>query len=464
MRRGGGISSFPMETIKPNHAAASFHAVILAGGRGTRMQTDLPKLLHPIAGRPILRWVIAAARDAGAASVTVVLPADEPRLHQLCHDVQTVVQPTPLGTGDALRCAMPLLPTDTLPVAVIYGDTPFLQPATLQAMTQQIAQDNTAIVLLATRAAEPNGYSRMVLNPQNQVLRLVEQVEATAQERALPLSFAGMMAVARHGLADALGQIDNHNAKQEYYLTQLVALANAAGQTVGWSEVVEAEIMGINTQAELAAAESLAQDRLRAQFLSAGVRMPAPSTVFFSADSVIGRGTVIEPNVVIGNGVVIGENCQIRAFSYLEQSTLANAVEVGPFARVGPDAVLEPDVMIGNFVEVKRAHLSSGVKAKHLSYLGNVTIGANSNIGAGTVVCNYNGFQKSPTVIGASAFIGSNSVLVAPITIGDGAYIAAGSTITESVPDNALGIGRALQTTKSDGGTRLRQKYSKKTK
>ncbi|MCA3249176.1 MAG: bifunctional UDP-N-acetylglucosamine diphosphorylase/glucosamine-1-phosphate N-acetyltransferase GlmU [Rhodospirillaceae bacterium] len=452
-------------------ARRPFHAVILAGGRGTRMQSTLPKLLHPIAGRALLQWVIDAAQRAGAASVTVVLPPNEPLLNQACSNVQQVVQPVPLGTGDALRCAMPMLVQDDLPVAVIYGDTPFLQAETIGAMIAAVGQANSdarqgdtppAILLLATRAAEPNAYSRLLMDAGGQVTGLVEWLDASPVQRALPLSFAGAMALQRQPLAALLAGLDNHNAKQEFYLTQLVALANGGGLGVRAHEVAEAEIMGINTQAELAQAESLAQDRLRAAALAAGVRMAAPTTVFFSADTQIAAGCVVEPHVVFGGGVTVAAGCHIKAFCYLEDVTLATGVEVGPFARLGPDATLGAGVVVGNFVEVKRARLGAGVKAKHLAYLGNVQIGAGSNIAAGVVVCNYNGFSKSTTVIGAGAFVGSNSVLIAPLTIGDAAYVAAGSTITDPVPNDALAIGRSPQVTKPDGATRLRQKYSKK--
>jgi bifunctional UDP-N-acetylglucosamine pyrophosphorylase/glucosamine-1-phosphate N-acetyltransferase len=448
-------------------ARRPFHAVILAGGRGTRMQSNLPKLLHPIAGRALLQWVIDAAQRAGAASVTVVLPPNEPLLSQACTDVQQVVQPVPLGTGDALRCAMPMLVQDDLPVAVIYGDTPFLQAETIRAMIAAVGQANSAaqantlpaILLLATRAAEPNAYSRLLMDAGGQVTGLVEWLDASPVQRALPLSFAGAMALQRQPLATLLAGLDNHNAKQEFYLTQLVALANNAGLGVRAHEVAEAEIMGINTQAELAQAESLAQDRLRAAALAVGVRMAAPATVFFSADTQIAAGCVVEPHVVFGGGVTVAAGCHIKAFCYLEDVTLATGVEVGPFARLGPDATLGDGVVVGNFVEVKRARLGAGVKAKHLAYLGNVQIGAGSNIAAGVVVCNYNGFSKSNTQIGADAFVGSNSVLIAPLTIGDAAFVAAGSTITAAVPDDALAISRSPQVNKPDGANRLRQKY-----
>ena len=448
-------------------ARRPFHAVILAGGRGTRMQSNLPKLLHPIAGRALLQWVIDAAQRAGAASVTVVLPPNEPLLSQACTDVQQVVQPVPLGTGDALRCAMPMLVQDDLPVAVIYGDTPFLQAETIRAMIAAVGQGNSAaqantlpaILLLATRAAEPNAYSRLLMDAGGQVTGLVEWLDASPVQRALPLSFAGAMALQRQPLATLLAGLDNHNAKQEFYLTQLVALANNAGLGVRAHEVAEAEIMGINTQAELAQAESLAQDRLRAAALAVGVRMAAPATVFFSADTQIAAGCVVEPHVVFGGGVTVAAGCHIKAFCYLEDVTLATGVEVGPFARLGPDATLGDGVVVGNFVEVKRARLGAGVKAKHLAYLGNVQIGAGSNIAAGVVVCNYNGFSKSNTQIGADAFVGSNSVLIAPLTIGDAAFVAAGSTITAAVPDDALAISRSPQVNKPDGANRLRQKY-----
>jgi len=342
---------------------------------------------------------------------------------------------------------------------VLFADTALLRPETIKALLKERRRAPAAAIAAAGfRPADPSPYGRFVLDRDGTLARIVEARDATPAEREIGLCNGGIMAIEARHLFDLVAQIGNKNAKHEFYLTDIVAIARAAGLCCRVAELPTEELVGINTRAELAEAEALMQERLRRRAMEGGATLVAPQTVFLSADTRLGRDVVVEPNVVFGPGVSVADNVRIRSFSHLEGATIATGAIVGPFARLRPGAVLEAEVHVGNFVEVKETRLGAGAKANHLSYLGDSEIGAGTNTGAGTITCNYDGFGKHRTVIGRDAFIGSNTALVAPVTVGDGAYVATGSVVTSDVPADALTIARARQVDKPGRAAELRQK------
>jgi bifunctional UDP-N-acetylglucosamine pyrophosphorylase/glucosamine-1-phosphate N-acetyltransferase len=378
-----------------------------------------------------------------------------------------VIQSPPRGTGDAVRAARAALAErlalgDIDDVLVLFGDTPLLQPGTIAALLDERRRASAAAVAVAgMRPTDPGPYGRLVQDRDGALLRIIEARDADAEERAIGLCNGGIMAIdARHAFA-LVDRIGNDNAKREFYLTDIVALARAEGLSCRVAELPTEELLGVNTRAELAAAEALMQQRLRRLAMEAGATLVAPETVFLAADTRLGRDVVVEPHVVFGPNVAVADNVRIRSFSHIEGAEIATGAIVGPFARLRPGAVLEQDVHVGNFVEVKATRLGAGAKANHLSYLGDSDIGAGTNIGAGTITCNYDGFNKFRTIIGAGAFIGSNTALVAPVTVGDGAYVATGSVITSDVPADALSIARARQVDKPGRAAELRARLRK---
>lgn len=430
--------------------------IVLAAGQGTRMKSDKPKVLHPVAGAPLLwhalragaalepeRCVVVAGHgfDAVQASVAAYDP-----------EMTVAMQAEQLGTAHAVAQALPALEGFAGDVYVLYGDTPFISEATLAAM--RAARDSFDVVVLGFQAADPGRYGRLVM--QGEALeRIVEFKDATEAERAITLCNSGVMAMDAGALRDLLDKVGNDNASGEYYLTDVVGLARAAGLSATAVACDEAETMGVNSREDLARAEAAFQARARAELLDIGVTMQAPETVHLGWDTYVGRDAEIEPMVVFGPGVTVESGARIRAFSHLEGCHVSRGAVVGPYARLRPGAELSEDVHVGNFVEIKNATLAEGVKANHLSYIGDAEIGEKTNIGAGTVTCNYDGVFKHRTVIGKRAFIGSDTMLVAPVTLGDGAMTASGSVITEDVPAGALALGRARQQVKPGFATRL---------
>ncbi|MGQ0564158.1 MAG: bifunctional UDP-N-acetylglucosamine diphosphorylase/glucosamine-1-phosphate N-acetyltransferase GlmU [Gemmobacter sp.] len=423
--------------------------IILAAGQGTRMNSDLPKVLHPLAGVPLVHHAMQAGRGLEPARTVVVIGPDAPGVAKAVRafdeDAQAVVQAERLGTAHAVLQARPALDGASGVAVVLYGDTPFVRTGTLETMLAALARH--AVVVLGFDAEAPGRYGRLVVEG-DELIRIVEARDATPAERAITLCNSGVVACDAALLMDLCGQVGNANAAGEYYLTDIPALARARGLSAGVVRCPEAETLGINTRAELSLAEAEFQARARVQALDDGVTLTAPETVYFALDTVIGRDAVIGPCVIFGPGVTIESGAEVRGFCHLEGCHISRGAVVGPFARLRPGAELAEDVHVGNFVEIKNAVLDQGVKVGHLTYLGDATVGEHTNIGAGTVTCNYDGVMKHRTVIGRNAFIGSDTMLVAPVTVGDGAMTASGSVVTMDVPADALAVGRAVQVNK----------------
>ncbi|MFA7432271.1 MAG: bifunctional UDP-N-acetylglucosamine diphosphorylase/glucosamine-1-phosphate N-acetyltransferase GlmU [Gemmobacter sp.] len=430
--------------------------IVLAAGQGTRMGSDLPKVLHPLGGAPLLAHALHAGTALGPERVVVVAghgaEAVTQTLRKLDPEAEVAVQAEQLGTAHAVAQAAPLLTGVGGDAVVLYGDTPFVRPETLEAM--QEARARHAVVVLGFHAADPGRYGRLVARGEA-LDRIVEFKDATDEERAITLCNSGVICAEAATLFDLAAQVGNGNAAGEYYLTDIVELARARGLSAGVVICDEAETLGINTRAELAAAETAFQTRARAGALENGVTLTAPETVFFALDTHIGRDAVIGPHVVFGPGVTVESGAEIRAFCHLEGCHVSRGAIVGPFARLRPGAELAGDARVGNFVEIKNAILDEGAKVNHLSYIGDAHIGARANIGAGTVTCNYDGVSKHRTEIGAGTFIGSDTMLVAPVKVGAGAMTASGSVITADVPDAALAVARARQENKPGLAARL---------
>lgn len=421
-------------------------AIILAAGQGTRMKSPLPKVLHPVGQRAMLDHAIDAAEGLGCERIVVVVGNHSPKVRahvekRLGPDAVAVQDP-PLGTGHAVRAAEPALAGFDGDVVVTYGDVPLLKAADIAPVFGA-----EGVTVIGFQARDPGAYGRLVMEG-DALVAITEAKEASAEILALTACNSGVMAAPSALLFSLLADVTNENAKGEYYLTDVVELARKAGQPARAVFAAEDAVMGVNSQAELAQAEALFQKVQRETFLAAGVTMSAPDTVHFAWDTQVGGGTVIEPFVVFGPGAVIDSGARIRSFSHIEGARVASGAEVGPYARLRPGADLAEGVRVGNFVEVKNVRMDKGAKANHLAYLGDGAVGAGANIGAGTIFCNYDGFNKARTEVGAGAFVGSNSSLVAPVTLGDGALIASGSVITEDVPADALAFGRARQAVK----------------
>ncbi len=449
-------------------AKHSLAVIVLAAGQGTRMRSALPKVLHPVAGLPMVRHVLnAAAMFKPERSIVVLAPGME-QVAKAVAPATIAIQQQPLGTGHAVQAALPALKGFTGDVLVLFGDTPMLTTASLKALLAarrgkgRSEADGPAVVVSGFRPADPAAYGRLVLDAKGELEAIVEYKDATPEQRAIGFCNGGVMLLDGARLPGLLKRLDNNNAKGEYYLTDLVQLARTKGWACRAVEVSEIDVMGVNNRAELALAEARMQARLRAAALEAGVTMTAPETVYLRADTRLGRDVSIEPHVVFGADVEIGDNVTIRAFSHIEGARVAAGAILGPYARLRPGADIGPEAHIGNFVEIKQARVEAGAKVNHLTYIGDARIGAKANIGAGTITCNYDGFNKSHTDIGAGAFIGSNSALVAPVRIGDGAIVAAGSTITGDVPADAMALARGRQENKLGLAGRFRAQQSKK--
>ncbi|KMK67052.1 bifunctional UDP-N-acetylglucosamine diphosphorylase/glucosamine-1-phosphate N-acetyltransferase GlmU [Puniceibacterium sp. IMCC21224] len=434
----------------------SIALVILAAGKGTRMESDTPKVLHKIAGAPMLVHAMQAGSALAPDRIVVVAGhgADQVSAVVTDYDAEASVvrQDEQLGTAHAVAQARDALHGFDGNVLVLYGDTPFIRQQTLEKMAVARARHN--LVVLGFDAADPGRYGRLVMQG-DKLERIVEYKDASEDERALTLCNSGVLMANSATLFDLIAGVGNDNAAGEYYLTDIVALAHARGLTATTVTCDESETLGINSRPELARAEALFQTRARAALIEDGVAIQAPETLFLSYDTTIGRDAEIEPNVVFGPGVTVESGARIRAFSHLEGCHVSRGAVVGPYARLRPGAELAEDVHVGNFVEIKNAHLDTGVKANHLSYIGDADIGEGTNIGAGTITCNYDGVFKHRTTIGAHAFIGSNTMLVAPVRVGNNALTGSGSVITSDVPDDALALGRAKQATKDGYGRKL---------
>lgn len=435
--------------------------IVLAAGEGTRMRSAIPKVMHPVAGVPMLGHVLDSISDTtagttGDRAVAVVvgpgMDAVSAFLSKRAPEASVHLQSERLGTAHAVLAARDAMTADR-GTLVLFGDTPLVTPETLERMRAALVA-GADIVVLGFEAADPTGYGRLITEGDT-VTAIREEREASDEEKSITFCNAGVMAFSKGLLPDLLDAIGNDNAKGEYYLTDAIAIARSRGLTTAAVTCAEAEVQGVNTRAQLAAAEAAMQARLRAAALDGGATMVAPETVFLSRDTRIGQDVLIEPNVVFGPGSSVGDGATVRAFSHIEGASIAAGATVGPYARLRPGSVIGAGARVGNFVEVKAATVEDGAKVNHLTYIGDARVGAGANIGAGTITCNYDGFSKHHTDIGAGAFIGSNTALVAPVTIGDGAYVATGSVITKDVGPDALAFGRARQIEKEGGASRI---------
>ena len=435
----------------------SIALVLLAAGKGTRMKSDLPKVLHPIAHAPMLEHAMSAGAHLAPERTVVVAGHgfDDVKAATLEVDETAVVveQAEQLGTAHAVDQARTALADFQGDVVVLYGDTPFVSPETLDRMIA--ARQTHDLVILGFEAQDPGRYGRLVMDG-DMLQRIVEFKDASDAERQITLCNSGLLACDARLLFDLLAQVGNNNAQGEYYLTDIVELAGSQGHKVTAISCDESETLGINSRADLAAADAVFQASARAALLENGVTLMAPDTVYLAFDTMIGRDTLIEPNVVFGPGVTVESGAKIRAFSHLEGCHVSRGAIVGPYARLRPGAELAEDVHVGNFVEIKNAQVDTGAKINHLSYVGDASVGARTNIGAGTITCNYDGFMKHQTTIGADVFIGSDTMLVAPVTVGDGAMTATGTVVTSNVEPDAMAMARAKQENRLGSARKLR--------
>ena len=448
--------------------------VILAAGKGTRMRSAMPKVLHQVAGRSLLGHVMAAASGAAASAVAVVTGPGMDDVRQEASrqlgSVQLYLQAEQRGTADALLAAREALAGHQGDVIVLFGDTPLMTPATIAAAQLMLVASD--LVVVGFQAADPFGYGRILTDPDGGVIAIREHKEASPAERAVQLCNSGVMGFRSARLLEILDAIGNANSKGEYYLTDAVEIARSKGLSVGYVTTDEAETQGINDRAQLAIVEAHWQARKRADVLAGGATLTSPETVYFSFDTVVGQDVTIEPFVVFGPGVTVANNVKISAFTHIVGSDrkiktgarIADGAEVGPYARIRPGTDIGRNAHVGNFVEVKNATLEEGAKANHLTYLGDARVGAGANIGAGTITCNYDGFSKHHTDIGAGAFIGSNTALVAPVKVGERAIVGAGSVITKDVAADALAVTRAPQEERVGWAARFRTMMARRKK
>ncbi|MFO0349849.1 MAG: bifunctional UDP-N-acetylglucosamine diphosphorylase/glucosamine-1-phosphate N-acetyltransferase GlmU [Alphaproteobacteria bacterium] len=441
-------------------------AVILAAGKGTRMKSALPKVLHPVAGLPMVHHVLGVARAAGASQTVVVLAKGMDAVAAAVAPARVAIQDPPLGTGHAVLAARAEVAGFSGRVAILFADTPLITPENIEAVEGAMDAAGAAIGVLGFTPPDPAMYGRLIRNADGSLERIVEFKDATAEERQVVFCNSGIMIVEGEHLFALLDQVGNANAQGEYYLTEIVAIARRQGLQVAAAEASPEDVMGVDHRVALSRAEAVMQRRLREKAMLDGVTLTDPDSVFLSMDTQLGRDVVVGPNVVFGPKVKVADNVQIRPFCHLEDCTIGDGALIGPYARLRPGAQIGRDVHIGNFVEVKKAVIEDGAKANHLAYIGDARVGARSNIGAGTITCNYDGFDKHVTDIGADVFIGSNTALVAPVKVGDGAMVGAGSVITRNVDANALAVERADQR-QVDGYAekfRARKRAAKKSK
>ena len=446
-----------------NPIAAPIAAIVLAAGKGTRMKSDTHKVLHPIAGRPMLMHLMASVDEIDPAKKVVIVGDKADQLEAvLAGSADLAVQEPQLGTGHAVQQAEGALAGFDGDVLILYGDVPFVPAATMRAMIERLnAPDSPAVVVLAFEPVDAQQYGR-VITEGDRVTKMVEHKDATPEERAVRLCNSGLMAAKARDLFALLARVTDDNASKEYYLVDIVNIANADGRHCAVVVTDPYDVAGINSRGELAAMEGEWQARRRVAAMEDGASLVAPDTVWFAWDTVLGRDVTIEPNVFFGPGVTVADQVKIRANCHIEGAVIGTGCEVGPFARLRPGTILGEKAKVGNFVEVKKATLGKGAKANHLSYIGDATVGAGANIGAGTITCNYDGYFKYQTVIGENAFIGSNSALVAPVKIGRDAIVAAGSAVTRDVADGELRLVRGEQLVKPGWADRFHDAMRKK--
>jgi len=442
-----------------------FAVIILAAGQGTRMRSDTHKVLHPIANRPLLLHLLDRVDALGAEKRIVVLGKGREQVEAAIagHGVEIAVQAEQKGTGHAVQQAEGALSGYDGPVIILYGDTPFVETATLRRMLDRLDEaDKPGVVVLASSPADPLRYGRIILGEGDRIAKMVEYKDATEEERAVRLCNSGMMAVRSGDLFRWLSKVGNDNAAHEYYLPDIVNFAATEGRAAVMIEGDPYEAAGVNSRAELAHLELEWQRRRREQALEEGATLIDPESVWFAYDTKLGRDVTVEPHVVFGPGVAVADGATIHAFSHIEGATIGAKASIGPFARIRPGTRLAERTKVGNFVELKKADIAEGAKVNHLSYVGDASVGAKANIGAGTITCNYDGFGKYQTVIGAGAFIGSNTALVAPVTVGDGAVVGAGSVITKDVEPDSLAVERGEQKGIAGWARRFRERMTRK--
>lgn len=436
-------------------------AVILAAGEGTRMKSALPKVLHEVAHRSMLAHVMAAVECAGIREVAVVVGPDRDDVaaeaRRCYRDVHVFVQHERRGTGHAVLQARDRIRTE-LDVIVLYGDTPLITTDAILALKTSL-NEGSSVSVLGFHATDPTGYGRLILEGAD-LVRITEERDADDATRQIPFVNGGLMALAGPTALSLLDSIEDNNTKKEFYITDAVAIARSRGLKARAVPVSEETVQGVNDRVQLAAAEAVMQRRLRERIMREGATLTAPETVYLATDTKVGRDVVIEPHCVFGRGVLIGDGAVIHAFSHLEGASVGKGATVGPYARLRPGSDIGPKAKVGNFVETKAALVEAGAKINHLSYIGDARVGPDANIGAGTITCNYDGFLKYKTDIGAGAFIGSNSSLVAPVSIGDGGYVGSGSVITKDVPGDALAVARGQQVTKAGWAASFRARMA----
>lgn len=435
-------------------------SVILAAGEGTRMRSSVPKVLHKIGGLPLICHVVRAMKAAGSQKVAVVVGNGAKEVtaavQPFAADAEIVEQKKRLGTAHAVLAAREILQKPVDDVLIAFGDTPLIEEAAL-ANARKALKNGADIVVMGFRTDKPSGYGRLI-EKKGKLTAIVEEKDASAAQKKITFCNGGLMAVKGKHLLSLLDKVKDNNANKEYYLTDIIAIGAADGLDIRAIEVPAGNVVGINTCAELAEAETIWQNRKRQAMMLAGVTLQAPESVFFAYDTDIAADVMIEPHVFFGPGVKVAGGAVIHAFSHIEGATIGENAEIGPYARLRPGADLKTGVKIGNFCEIKKAEIGTGAKVNHLTYIGDAEIGAHSNIGAGTITCNYDGYNKWKTVIGEETFIGSNTSLVAPVSIGNRAYVASGSVITENVADDALAFGRARQVNKDGQAKALRER------
>lgn len=442
----------------------SLAVVILAAGQGTRMKSTHPKAMHKLAGRPLMGWLLETVKDLSPEKIIVVIGPDMDGLAQEVSPYQTVIQKNRQGTGDAVRTALSELKDFSGDVLILLGDMPLITLGTLEKLIEtRHAHEKIGLAVLGAEYDDPPAFGRLIQNIDGTLKRIVEFKDATDEEREISLCNTGAFCVRGDKLASWVSQIGTDNAQKEYYITDLPVIAAGDGfKTAVCVTQNESEVMGVNSREDLSAMEMMVQDELRAFAMENGATLQDPTSVYFSYDTELGQDVIIEPHVFFAPGVSVADHVTIHAFSHLEGVRVEQGAQIGPYARLRVGSSIGENAVIGNFIEVNRSHVHAGAKAKHLGYLGDAVIGEKSNIGAGTVIANYDGFDKNETVLGKGVFIGSNATLIAPLTIGDGAIVAGGSSITDNIPAQALGLAREKQMTREGWAAEFRKRKAKK--